>query len=365
MTTRNYAERDNTCHGRHGFSRGELERRYEWLEQLTSVKSYKLFLISFQIKILKITYTVLFFKDEYFRHVQYTLFWPGLILNIFIQKKTIEKKIQSYWGQLSSNPAPLCRSLYPTIFVGRSPGLPSAAYERPPPPPPSPAIHGHHHHVSPPHLRLSSPTPLSAPLNPSEGPRSPRFPPRLSSFDRVGSKRGGGGAASCRWGVCGYGGHRPQHRGGGGGRGGGRRHRHRHGACGGEGGGRGVPGAVARLRWPRGAAAAEGQRRRVPAAGPPRAPRGRARPRRRRRGAPARVLPRRRRQPPRECARRLLLSRERNVFEVLIEREGSAPPVVLFAGGRRDGRGVRAGLVGRRQRGASVCVLIQKWDEYL
>lgn len=112
-------------------------------------------------------------------------------------------------------------------------------------------------------------------------------------------------------------------------------------------------------------AAAEGQRRRVPAAGPPRAPRGRARPRRRRRGAPARVLPRRRRQPPRECARRLLLSRERNVFEVLIEREGSAPPVVLFAGGRRDGRGVRAGLVGRRQRGASVCVLIQKWDEYL
>ncbi|KAF0916365.1 hypothetical protein E2562_005960 [Oryza meyeriana var. granulata] len=56
----------------------------------------------------------------------------------------------------------------------------------------------------------------------------------------------------------------------------------------GTGGGCGVPQAVARLRRPRCAAAKEGQCRRVPAAGPPRAPWGHARRRCHRHGAAAR-----------------------------------------------------------------------------
>jgi hypothetical protein len=67
----------------------------------------------------------------------------------------------------------------------------------------------------------------------------------------------------------------------------------------------GVPGALARLRRPRRAAPAEGERRRVPPAGAPRAARRRRGVSRRRRAAP-RLLPRRRRHPPRACGLLLL-----------------------------------------------------------
>lgn len=88
-------------------------------------------------------------------------------------------------------------------------------------------------------------------------------------------------------------GHRPQHRGGGreGGRSGGGAAERLH-----------VPGVVARVRRPRGAAASQEQRRHVPFAGPPRAHRGsggRGIP-----GAAPRVLPRRRHQSTCRCCDR-------------------------------------------------------------